>query len=79
MNDFSELESELKKLRPAQPSQELVARIDAAFTKADPNQTTGDTAKVIRPARFKVSWVSLGIGLAAAAVFLIFARVGVDR
>lgn len=78
MNDFSELENELKKLRLAQPSTELVARIDAAFTKADSNQTN-DTAKVIRPARFKVSWLSLGLGLAAAAIFLIFARVGVDR
>jgi hypothetical protein len=78
MNDFSELENELKKLRLAQPSTELVARIDAAFTKADSNQTN-DTAKVIRPARFKVSWLSLGLGLAAAAIFLIFARVGLDR
>ena len=40
MNDFSELENELKKLRPAQPSAELAARIDAVFTKADSNQTT---------------------------------------
>jgi len=31
MNDFSELENELKKLRPAQPSAELLARIDAAL------------------------------------------------
>jgi hypothetical protein len=78
MNDFSELENELKKLQPAQPSAELFARIDAAFAKTDSNQT-GDTAKVIHPARFKVSWLSLGLGLAAAAIFLIFARVGVDR
>jgi hypothetical protein len=79
MNDFSELENELKKLRPAQPSTELVARIDAAFAKADSNQKTGDIAKIIHPTRFKVSWLSLGLGLAAAAIFLIFARVGVDR
>ena len=79
MNDFSELESELKKLRPAKPSAELLARIDAVFAKADSNQTTGDTAKIIHPARFKVSWLSLGLGLAAAAILLIFARVGVDR
>jgi hypothetical protein len=104
MNDFSELENELKKLRPAQPSAELVARIDAAFTKADSNQTTDphlnplpqgeadaerrvrvthststDARNIIHPARFKVSWLSLGLGLAAAAIFLIFARVGVDR
>jgi len=103
MNDFSELENELKKLRPAQPSAELFALVDAVFAKADSNQTTdphlnplpqgeadaerqvrvthssGDTAKVIHPARFKVSWLSLGLGLAAAAIFLVFARVGMDR
>jgi hypothetical protein len=91
MNDFSELENELKKLRPAQPSAELVARIDSALA-GNPlplshrerqvrvtHSTSEDTAKVIHPARFKVSWLSLGIGLAAAAVFLIFARVGMDR
>jgi hypothetical protein len=79
MNDFSELENELKKLRPAQPSAELSARIDAVLAKADSNQMTGDNAKVIHPARFKVSWLSLGLGLAAAAIFLIFARIGMDR
>jgi len=91
MNDFSELENELKKLRPAQPSGELVARIDSALADNPlplshrerqvrvTHSTSEDTAKVIHPARFKVSWLSLGIGLAAAAVFLIFARVGMDR
>ena len=108
MNDFSELESELKKLRPSQPSAELVARIETAFASGsnalDSHQATDphlnplpqgeadaerqvrvthsistDTAKIIRPSRFKVSWVSLGAGLAAAAVFLIFARIDVDR
>ena len=98
MNDFSELENELKKLRPAQPSTEFVARIDAAFTTTDPHlnplpegeadakrrvrvthSTSTDTRNIIHPARFKVSWLSLGLGLAAAAIFLIFARVSVDR
>lgn len=109
MNDFSELENELKKLRPAQPSSELVVRIDAVFAKAESNQTTDphlyplsapasrepvadaerqvritpststDARNIIQPARFRVSWVSLGIGLAAAAIFLIFARVSVER
>ena len=109
MNDFSELENELKKLRPTQPSAELLARIDAVFAKADSNQTTDphlnplsappsrepgadakrqvrvthststDARNIIHPTRFKLSWLSLGVGLAAAAVFLIFARVGMDR
>jgi len=79
MNDFSELENELKKLRPTQPSAELLARIDAVFAKADSNQKTGDIAKIIHPTRFKVSWLSLGLGLAAAAIFLIFARLVLGR
>ena len=111
MNDFSELENELKKLRPAQPSAELVARIDSALAgnplplshrerrtrsasegkgvgegEADAERqvrvthsTSTDAGNIIQPARFKVSWLSLGLGLAAAAIFLIFARVGVDR
>jgi len=103
MNDFSELENELKKLRPAQPSAELLARIDAVFATTDPHlnplsappsrepgadakrrvrvthSTSTDTRNIIHPARFKVSWLSLGLGLAAAAIFLIFARVGMDR
>jgi hypothetical protein len=66
MNDFSEIESELKKLRPAEPSPQLFARIEA--------QLEADAAekKVIRPARFRISWLSLGAGLAAAAVLLLF-------
>jgi len=105
MNDFSELENELKKLRPMQASAELMTRIETAFTDApDSHQADGphlnplpkgeadaesqvrgthetstDTANVIHPARFRLSWLSLGLGLAAAVVFLIFARVGVDR
>jgi hypothetical protein len=100
MNDFSELENELKKLQPARPSAELLARINAAFT----NQTTDphlnplpegeadaerrvrvthsasrDTAKIIRPARFNPSWLSIGLGLAAAAAFLVFAHIRVDH
>ena len=70
MNDFGQLESELKKLRPVQPSPELMSRIESAL--AD-----GGTwaSKVIRPERFRVNWLGLGLGLAAAATFLILARV----
>lgn len=70
MNDFSELESELKKLRPVQPSPELVSRIESALADAGKNANN-----VIRPERFRVNWLALGLGLAAAATFLIFARV----
>ena len=76
MNDFSELERELKKLRPARPSGELISRVGSALA----NSGEG-TAKVIRPeprrsgSDFRVNWLGLGLGLAAAATFLIFARV----
>ena len=70
MNDFSELESELKKLRPAQSSAGLMSRVGSAL--ADAREST---AKVIRPQQFRINWLGLGLGLAAAATFLIFARV----
>jgi hypothetical protein len=68
MNDFNEIEKELKTLRPIEPSPELFARIEAELG-ADAGQE-----KVVRPARFRISWFSLGAGLAAAALLLVFAR-----
>jgi hypothetical protein len=76
MNDFSELENQLKKLRPLPPSENLATRIERAL--AEPTSTT--TAGVVpRGRRFHVNWLSLGISLAAATVLLLFARFGVDR
>jgi len=69
MNDFTELESELKKLRPVRPSAELMSRVESAL--ADAREVT---VKIIRP-HFRINWLGLGLGLAAAATFLIFARV----
>jgi hypothetical protein len=65
-----ELESELKKLRPVKPSAELMSRVASAL--ADGGERT---AKVIRPQHFRINWLGLGLGLAATATFLIFARV----
>jgi len=70
MNDFTELESELKKLRPVRPSAELMSRVEGALADAGES-----TAKIIRPQHFRINWLGLGLGLAAAATFLIFARV----
>ena len=67
MNDFSEIENELRNLRPVRPSAELFSRIEQGM--AD------DSARIIRPARFRPGWISLGLGLAAAAVVLVLARV----
>src|SRR5438046_6688593 len=65
-----ELENELKKLRPVRPSAELISRVERALADA------GEMgAKIIRPERFRVNWLGLGLGLAAAATFLILARV----
>ena len=74
MNDFSELEGELKKLRPTRASGELISRIEGAL--ADAAQSN-----IIRPqsrlsgSDFRINWLGLGLGLAAAATFLIVARV----
>jgi hypothetical protein len=81
MNDFSELEGELKKLRPARASAELISRIECALADAE-------QSNIIRPesrrsgsdsrwsgSDFRISWLGLGLGLAAAAAFLILARV----
>ena len=72
MNDFSELEAELKRLRPVAPSPELIARVERALAvEAEPT--------LVRPARFRMNWSALGLGLAAAAALVLLARVGIDR
>src|ERR1700736_599206 len=76
MNDFSELENQLKKLRPLPPSNDLAARIERAL--AEPASTT-TAGGLPRARRFHVNWPSLGISLAAATVLLLFARFGVDH
>ncbi len=70
MNDFSEIEQELEKLRPAQPSHGFLARIEQAI--ADPE--IGED-KIIRPNRFRRNWIALGVGVAAAALFLVLAQI----
>jgi hypothetical protein len=72
MNDFSELENELKKLRPARPSPVLFARVEEAIVASE-------SAKIIRPDRFRMNYAALGFGLAAAAVLLLLAKVNTDR
>lgn len=73
MNDFAELEDELKKLRPLQPSAGLSERLEQALSEPFAEE------KIIRPEKFRLNWVSIGFGLAAAAVFLLFARVSMER
>ena len=74
MNDFSDIESELKKLRPAPVRADLVTRIEKALLE----EASLPTAAELAQKRSKgANWISLGLGLglAAAAGFLMLARV----
>jgi hypothetical protein len=78
MNDFSELEAELKKLRPRPASPDLTARIEVGLAEVAGRGTA--TAGVLPKRRsFRPNWFALGFGLAAAAIFLLLARVNVDQ
>jgi hypothetical protein len=76
MNDFSELESELKKLRPVQPSDNLLARIKSELAATKSTVTAG----VVLSKRKSFNWLALGLGLsAAAAAILIFVRWNIEQ
>jgi hypothetical protein len=78
MNDFSELENDLKALRPARPSPVLFERIEEAL--AEERETTVSSASAWR--RFTETpykWWSLGGALAAAASLLLLARINTDQ
>lgn len=76
MNDFSELENELKRLRPVQPSENLLAAIDRSLSES---QSPITAAVLRRPGRFQFNWGSIGLGLAAAAALLLFLFFNLDR
>ena len=76
MNDFSELEDELKKLRPAQPSPILFERIEEAL--ADGRASAAASARW-NWWRLPQTPYSLGFGLAAAAVLVLFAAISLER
>ena len=83
MNDFNELEAELKKLRPRAASPDLCARVeqalaDAPATTAEVSGRTATAGMLPRKRSFRVNWFGLGLGLAAATAFLLLARVNVD-
>jgi hypothetical protein len=76
MNDFSELEDQLRKLRPAQPSADLATRIERALAE----ETSVSTAAVLpREGRFHFNWLSLGLGVAAAAALFLFAFIRLQQ
>jgi hypothetical protein len=68
MNDFSELEAELRKMRPAPVPEELLARIERDLTSPEPVPTAGIVPRQ-RPRSF---WWSLALGLAGATALIMF-------
>jgi len=72
MNDFFEIEQELKRLRPAQPSHAFLVRVGHAM--ADPE--IGED-KINWPNRFRRNWIALGVGV--AALFLVLAQIKTQR
>jgi hypothetical protein len=68
MNDFSELETELKRLRPAPVSDELFARIEHTLAQPGPTPTAGFLP---RAAQRRTIWWSLGLGLTAASALVL--------
>jgi hypothetical protein len=87
MNDSSEIENELKRLRPAQPSPVLFERIEEALANcragalATPKRGE-DRSPAGQPrtqSRLPHNWWSLGASLAAAAVLALFAIVTMER
>jgi len=69
MNAWQEIELELRKLRPARVAPDLLARIEQRIAAEPAPQ------KIIAPARFRISRLALGCGLAAAAAFIVFVNV----
>jgi hypothetical protein len=71
MNEFSDLEAQLQQLRPAAPSPEMMKRVEQAL-----EASSTPTAGVLPKPKTRVNWFALGAGLAAAATFLVLARIG---
>jgi hypothetical protein len=78
MNEFSDLEAELKQLRPVAPSPDLMTRVERALVAEAPATST-PTAGVLPRPKVRVNWFALGAGLAAAAAFLLLARMPVEQ
>ncbi len=76
MDDFSELEAELKQLRPAAASTDLMARVERKLAEGAATRSGG---VLPRRRERRVNWFGLGLGLAATAALVMLARVNVDK
>jgi hypothetical protein len=72
MNEFSDLEAQLKALRPMPLQESFVARVEKAM--ADPATEADSPDNIVRPYQFRRQWL-IGLGLAAAAALLLLVRV----
>ena len=79
MNDFSELENELRKLRPAQPSPVLFERVGEALESSRTSAAADARSSWWQFKEGTHTWWSLGFGLAAAAVLTLFTVVMMER
>ena len=70
MNDFSDLENQLKAIRPAPLRETFIARVEQAMT----HPASVEPDNVIRPQWFRSRWLA-GVSLAAAAAVLVLLRV----
>ena len=77
MNDFSQIEKELRKLRPARPSPILFERVEEAMTNG--RAVASHAIKPRRLSGLRYNWLSLGFGVAAAAILVLFAAVKMER
>jgi len=76
MNDFPEIENELRKLRPAQPSPILFERIEEALAEPCRASTSDARSDWWRFTEMPYKW---GLGLAAAAALVLFAAISMER
>lgn len=74
MNDFEDIEKELRSLRPVQPSARLV---EAIARDLESSRKAAPEDKIVRPVWFRFGGFSLGAALAAAAAIFILARVDI--
>ncbi len=79
MNDFSELENDLRALRPARPSPVLFERIEEAMAENRKESGAADAQWSWRLLTKTPSRFGIGLAAAAAALLLLLARINTDQ